>query len=321
MLGVEMSDTRGSVLVLGANGHFGRAVTSAFAEAGWQVRTFVRRPNPRQVRGVEPVIGDARDAGAISQAAKGMAVVVNALNPPYTKWRKLARPLAANALAAAETNSALLMFPGNVYNYGRTLPPVLDELTPQFPDTSKAEIRIEIEQQLRAAAVRGVNSVVVRAGDFFGGPDRGSWFDLAIVKSLHKNKVIYPGPVDRVHAWAYLPDLANTFVRLAERRGQLLGACSYHFAGHSMTGSGLHQLLERITGRSLRLAGMPWRLIGLAAPLSPMLAAVLEMRYLWERPHVLDDTKLRNLLGSVPHRPAADALRQALADLDLKADR
>ena len=316
-----MPDTLESVLVLGANGHFGRAVTSAFAEAGWQVRAFARRDDPRRVPGVEPVIGDARDAGAVSRAAKGMAVVVNALNPPYTKWRKLARPLAANALEAAEANSALLMFPGNVYNYGRMLPPVLDELTPQFPDTSKAEIRIEIEQQLRAAAVRGVNSVVVRAGDFFGGPDRGSWFDLAIVKSLHKDTVTYPGPLDRVHAWAYLPDLANTFVRLAEHRGQLLGACNYHFAGHGLTGSELHQLLERITGRPLRLAGMPWRLIRLAAPLSPMLGAILEMRYLWERPHVLDDTKLRNLLGSVPHTPAPDALRQALADLGLTAGR
>ena len=309
--------SRKSVLILGANGRLGGAVASAFAEAGWQVRAFSRRPVDDPRANIETIAGDARDAAAVSRAAQGMAVVVNALNPPYPQWRKLARPLANNALAAAGQSGALLMFPGNVYNYGRVLPPVLDESTPQFPDTSKAEIRIEMEQELRAAAVRGINSVVIRAGDFFGGPARGSWFDLAIVKSLNKNKVVYPGPTDRLHAWAYLPDLSQVFVRLAERRQELDGARSFHFAGHALTGTELHRLLEQVTGRSLRLVGMPWRLIKLIAPLSPMLQSIVEMRYLWERPHVLDDTRLRALLGAVPHTPAAAALAQALRDLEL----
>lgn len=306
-----------SVLILGANGRLGRAVTSAFADAGWQVRAFSRRAVDDPRANIEYIAGDARDAAAVSRAAQGMAVIVNALNPPYPQWQKLARPLANNSLAAAERSGALLMFPGNVYNYGRVLPPVLDESTPQFPDTSKAEIRIEMEQQLRAAVVRGVNSVVIRAGDFFGGPARGSWFDLVIVKSLNKNTVVYPGPTDRLHAWAYLPDLAQVFVRLAERRQELDGARSFHFAGHALTGTELHRLLEQVTGRSLRLVGMPWGLIKLIAPLSPMLRSIVEMRYLWERPQVLDDTRLRALLGAVTHTSAATALAQALRDLEL----
>jgi hypothetical protein len=41
------------------------------------------------------------------------------------------------------------------------------------------------------------------------------------------------------------------------------------------------------------------------------------MRYLWERPHALDDTALRALIGSVPHTPLPQALRAALAELNL----
>lgn len=35
----------GTVLILGANGRFGRVATQAFAHAGWQVRAASRKGN------------------------------------------------------------------------------------------------------------------------------------------------------------------------------------------------------------------------------------------------------------------------------------
>jgi hypothetical protein len=66
----------------------------------------------------------------------------------------------------------------------------------------------------------GVKSIVIRAGDFFGSGS-GTWFDQAISKDLRKGVVTYPGPPDVPTAWAYLPDLARTFVAVAARRAQL----------------------------------------------------------------------------------------------------
>ena len=301
-----------NVLVLGSQGRFGLAVTEAFSAAGWQVKAQSRR-NAVWPSGVEDIRCDAMEASGLVEAARGMDVVVNALNPPYTEWESHAKPLAANALAAAETAGALLMFPGNVYNFGRLLPPRLDAETPNQPDTRKGRIRIEIENEMKAAAFRKVNSIVVRAGDFFGGKGRGAWFDL-IVGSIAKGKVIYPGPPDTLHAWAYLPDLAETFVRLAEIRHRLEGFRQFHFAGHAVTGRQLHRALEYVTGRSLRLQGMPWGLIGIASPLWPMAKAVSEMRYLWQRPHALEDD-LAPLLRSLPETPLELALSSALRDI------
>jgi len=45
----------------------------------------------------------------------------------------MALPHAYSAIEAAETAGATLMFPGNVYNYGRGMPAVLDETTPMEP--------------------------------------------------------------------------------------------------------------------------------------------------------------------------------------------
>ena len=312
-----MHSSTATVLVLGAQGRFGRVATTAFANAGWRVLAQSRRTNAHWPQGVESVLCDAMDRSSVVQSAHGADIIVNALNPLYSEWEKLARPLAANALAAAEDSGALLMFPGNVYNFGKQLPQRLDSHTPEVPNTSKGRIRIEIEQQLQAAALRGVNSIVVRAGDFFGGSGRGAWLDLVIVKSLSKGKVVYPGATDRLHAWAYLPDLAQTFVRLAALRGQLRGVHRYHFRGHAITGAELYQALQRVVGRPLHLSLLPWSIIRLIAPFSPMMKATLEMRYLWQRPHILDDTPLRNLLGDLPDTPLDTALAATLAALGL----
>ena len=315
--GEAVSALKPSVLILGAGGRFCSAAIVAFAKAGWRVRAQTRKARADWPIGVEAVVVDAMQSDALCCVAQGVDVVVNGINPLYTEWERLARPLAANALAAATAAKALLMFPGNVYNFSSALPAELLPDTPQVGNFSKARIRIEIEEQMRAAAAEGTNSVVVRAGEFFGGTGRGAWFDRVIVKSLGQGKIVYPGPSNVTHAWAYLPDLAETFVRLAERREQLSGASCFHFNGDGITGIELHKALEKVSGRSLRLRPLQWLPIRLAAPFVPMARAILEMQFLWRRPHTLNGDGLKQLLGEVPRTPLTLALAAALRDLDL----
>jgi nucleoside-diphosphate-sugar epimerase len=259
---------------------------------------------------------DATDVTMLATAAQGASAIVNALNPVYTAWERLALPLADAALAVAKASGALLMLPGNVYNFGRELPPLLAPTTPERGDVPKARIRIEMEARMAAAASAGVDSVVIRAGDFFGGPGTGTWFDMALTPKLARDRITYPGNPRIAHAWAYLPDLAQTFVRVAAQRAQLHGHHRLHFAGHTLTGDDLRWALEAQTARTLRIGNLPWALIRLAAPFMPMWRELLTMRYLWERPHALDDSALRALIGSVPHTPLPQALHAALADLN-----
>lgn len=310
-----------TVLILGAAGRLGQALAAAFADAGWQVRAQARKPLPVALTGhphVQPVRCDATDVAALSQAAHGATVIVNALNPLYTEWERLALPLADAALAVARASGALLMLPGNVYNYGREMPPLLTPATPECGNTPKARIRIEIEARLAAAAREGVDSAVIRAGDFFGGPGTGTWLDLAMMTQLGRGKFIYPGNADMTHAWAYLPDLAQVFVRVAAQRAQLRGLHRLHFAGHTLTGADFKAATEAVLGRELRSGGLPWWLMRLVAPFNPMWRELLVMRYLWERPHALEDPALRELIGTVPRTPLPQALRSALAELDVE---
>ena len=322
-----------TVLILGGRGRLGQAAARAFAQAGWQVLAQVR-PGAQgaalpAIPGVWWLPAAVQDTPALAAQARGAQVVVHALNPAYTHkaWRDEAPALMEAAVAVTRTLGATLMLPGNVYNFGEAMPAVLREDTPQAATGFKGRLRVQLEQRL-AAATRdgGLRAVVVRAGDFFGS-GTGSWLDQAIARELPRGRITWPGPLDVATPWAYLPDLARAFVRVAQERHRLAAFECLHFAGHHASA---RQWLHSFTAiaaeqgwlpdaGALRVGRLPWPLLRIAGAVAPTFAALAAMRYLWSTPHRLDNTRLRALIGDEPHTPFDQAVRQALADLGLLA--
>ena len=318
-----------TILILGARGRFGLACARAFRDAGWRVLGQVRPgASVATEQGIEWLATDLHDIQALAAAAAVAQVVVHAVNPPYTVWEQQAMPALEQAIALATQLKALLMLPGNVYNFGSSMPAVLREDTPQLADTRKGKIRVAMEQRMRRASADGLRSVVLRAGDFFGS-GKGSWFDLALAKNIQRGKLSYPGAWDVPTAWAYLPDLAAAFEQLASRalaepqRFQPFDV--FHFKGYSLTGSDWMTALEPVARQqgwlraqmSLQRAAMPWWLFKALRWAVPMFRELAEMQYLWQTPHTLANDKLTAMLGAEPHTPLAQAAQAALADLGL----
>jgi len=308
-----------TVVILGAAGRIGDAATRAFVEAGWRVKGVARNAKAdRLAPGVEPVRADAFDRAALIEACAGADVVLNCLNPEYTEWAEKVLPMAENVAAAVEAAGATHMMPGNVYNFGYAIGVGTKEDAPQVPSTEKAKIRIAMEELFRGLAEkRGIRTIVLRAGDFYGGPKTGSWLDLIILAKLKKGTFVWPGPTDLPHAFAYLPDLGRTFVALAERRHELGAFERFHFEGHTLTGEEMKQAAEAAVGRRLKRAGVPWALLRAAGLVNPMMREIAIMSYLWRTPHSLDGSRLRALLGEVPTTDPVTALRRAIDDLAL----
>lgn len=297
-----------SVLVLGAKGRLGKAAVEAFAAAGWRVIAQARSAShDKPGQNMEFLQCDVLDTTRILAAVPRVDVVVHAVNPDYTRWDSLLPPTTDAVIRIATATRALLMVPGNVYNFGADLPAVLAEDTPFVANTPKAAQRIAMEKTLAAATQQGLRCVILRAGDFIGGT--GTWLDMAITKSLAKGVVTHMGPDDLPHAWAYLPDLARTFVRVAEQRDRLPAFDIMHYPGITASGRDVHAALEQLSGRPLKAKPMPWLLMQGISIFSPMLRAAIKMRYLWQRPHQLHGDKLEHLLGKISTRNLQDALR------------
>lgn len=302
-----------SVVIFGAKGRFGRAAQTAFLDAGWHVRGLARSWDdaPGDPR-MEAVTGKAHAAEDLIHAARGADVIVNALNPPYPRWRHDLPVLTRNVIAAARASGATVMIPGNVYVYGAGMPVLLTEATPHRPTERKGRLREEMERAYAAAAAEGVRSIILRAGDFIEREKSGNWFDSQITRDLAKGRMLYPGPLDRVHAWAYLPDMARAAVALAERRAELAPFAELGFPGYSLTGRELADLLGRITGRDLRITTLSWPLLRVLGLVWPMMREVAEMRYLWQVPHAIDGARLAATLPDFRPTPVAAALAEAV---------
>lgn len=307
-----------TLLIIGATGGIGGEIAKSFTRGGWTVRALARKPKEAAKKFAHLGVADWRKGDALKvkdvlKAAKGVDAIFHGANPPgYQKWRERAVPMLANAIAAAKAENVRLLFPGNVYNFGSDAWPLLKETSPQNPMTNKGAIRVEMEQMMVDA---GIKSLTVRAGDFFGEHAPGSWLPNALVKPGKEiNSVTYPGVHDKGHAWAYLPDLAETFRQLVEQEDRLADNDTFHFRGHFFErGVDMARAIARVAGdEAMKVKKMPWGVIRLASPFVRMLRELLEMRYLWKETVELDNAKLVAFLGKEPHTRLDLALAQSL---------
>lgn len=307
-------------LVLGPTGGIGRQVANLLAARGWHVRAMHRSPERfANGSGFEWVHGDALVAADVEKAARDVDVIVHAVKPrDYRDWAQQVLPMIDNSIAAAK--GARLIVPGNVYNFGPDVGPLIPETAPQHPVTRKGQLRAEMERRIRQAALDGsAEALIVRAGDFFGPGAGSSWLSDAMVKPGRRLKAIYnPARLGVGHQWVYLPDLAQTMVQLVEARA-LPPFARFHMDGHwDADGMQMPAAIMRVLGRpEIKVKKLPWWLISAGALISRDMRELTELKYLWDRPVRLSNDLLVATLGEEPHTPLDEAIRQTLSYLSI----
>jgi nucleoside-diphosphate-sugar epimerase len=317
-------ETPRTALIIGATGSFGAHALCALVRRGWTVRALARDPaKARRQAGdrmpIEWIEGDAMNPADVASAAVGVSLIVHAANPPrYKNWRGLALPMLRATIEAAKAQGARIVLPGTVYNFAPDSGPAIVEDAPQAPVTRKGKVRVEMEAMLRGAVADGAKVLILRAGDFFGPAAPNSALMWLVNRRGRQVTSIYrPGAAG--HAFAYLPDLAETLGRLIERESELADFEVFHFAGHWLAhGDDMAVAIRRAVGdAAIPIKPFPYPLLIALSPFVTLFRELLEMRYLWEKPIGLDDAKLRAFLGEVPATPLDTAVRETLADLDI----
>lgn len=289
--------SKGKVTVLGINGHIGQHAAQAFQQAGFSVTGF-GRSNRHPIAGVGFIAGDAAGLDDLKGAIADADIVVNALNLPYDKWDKgRAEALLATVIAAMGESGKTLLFPGNIYNYAasdRRMAPA----TPQRPQTPRGAIRVRQEEMLAAASKAGkFQTIIIRAGDFYGPNTVGDWYDQAIMMEARKGKIYHMADLSVGHAWAYLPDLGRVFAMLGEQRKALGSFETFHFAGHYVTHGALVEAILKAAPTPLKVAPLPWIVLQAMGLANGVMREVVKMRYLWNNPMELVDPRLEAMLG------------------------
>lgn len=288
-----------TALILGASGKIGHHSAIAFRNAGWTVRIYNRSKDN------------------MTEAARGVDIIVNGLNPPaYHNWAKLIPEITAQVIAAAKASGATVIVPGNVYNFA-AIPGTFSETTPQRPETRKGSIRVEMEKSYRQS---GVRTIILRAGNFIDPFGNDDVMTMVFLRNIAKGKITSPGRADAMQAFCYLPDWAQAAVSLSEKRDDLAAFEDVPFPGHSFTANMLREQLKATLNRDIKITGFPWWLMKLASPFWELARELTEMRYLWNLDHRLDGAKLHRLL---PDFSATDmeTVMTAGLPLDIRPDK
>ncbi|MFI1654573.1 NAD-dependent epimerase/dehydratase family protein [Streptomyces sp. NPDC020472] len=303
--------------VIFGSGAVGTAVAEALVRQGESVRIVNRSGRADVPDGVEVAVGDAADPAFTTAVAAGAAVVYQALNPPYHRWRQEFPALQAGVLAAAEAAGARMVSMDNVYSYGPPGGRPFTEETPDAATTRKGLLRGRMAQDLLAAHGAGrVEVAIGRASDYFGprGGAQSNLGDLVFPALLAGRTATVLGDPDQPHTYTFIPDVGEALALLG-RHPDAPGRI-WHLPNdpRTRTTRELVELAHRATGRpgTARLRRLPTLALYAMGTVNRTVRELVEMRYEFAEPFVVDSSLIGDRLGAVA-TPVEEAIERTVA--------
>lgn len=295
-------------VVLGA-GPMGRAIARLLASRGQSVR-IVTRDGRSLSQDVPGQRADLSDKAETIAACRGAAAIYFCAAPPYQRWTTHFKPLQAAAIDAAAASGAVLVAVENLYGYGEA--GVLRADAPLRPTTRKGGVRAEMSRELLRAHEQGRAACVAgRATDFFGPEVRMSALGERFWPPLISGKPIdWIGDPDAPHSFAYLPDLAEAYVALAEAP-EAWGKAWHMPALPPLTVRALCQAARGPDAAPTRIRVTPNWLLRVVGLFQPAAGELVEMRYVFESRFEIDHSDFDEHFTPRP-RSWSDAIKETV---------
>lgn len=220
------------LLVTGGSGFLGSHVVDAARADGHTVRSFDRRPSPWSTRADEEVLGDVRDAAAVTAAAAGCDAILHLAAVADLGEANADPGLAeavnvggtANVVAACRTAGVRrLLHASSIYVHARAGGAYRDS-------KRRAETLVRVADDLRAT--------VLRFGSLYGPrADAGNAIRRILLQALTERRIEFWGDGTEVREYVHVLDAAEL----------TLDALDSEFAGATLHLTGR----QRVTTREL----------------------------------------------------------------------
>lgn len=281
-------------VVLGA-GPMGRAIARHLAANALGV-TVVTRDGRNIGPGIDAAQADLSNAAQTTAVCAGADAIYHCAAPPYHKWDAAFPALQEAALATAEATGAILVVVENLYGYG--VAGTLTEDMPLSAKTRKGALRARLSQELLSAHASGrAKCVAGRATDFFGPGVRVSALGERFWPALLLGKPVdWVGDPDAPHSFAYLPDLAASYVSLA----QTPSAWGQAWHMPALPPMSVREICEMATAEGkapMKIRATPSWLLRFVGLFQPAAGELVEMRYIFDAPFVIDHSKFDQTFG------------------------
>jgi nucleoside-diphosphate-sugar epimerase len=311
----NMSQTHHAVF--GAAGSLGAAIVRRLAALGVHTRAVVRSLDrakqvfPQQAT-IEIEVGDALNAESVHTLCHDARTIYHCVNVPYQHWSEIMPKVTDNILAGAKEAKASMVFPGNVYGYGRFQNIPATEDHPLAATSKKGKLRNTIESKVIDAHKSGEASVVIpRFPDYYG-PNvvnrlMGSIFEDAIAGK----KARWIGKLDVPHDLIYIEDAAAAAVLLAMNEDTHRQVWHVPGAG-PLTGRQFIEMAFKAAGNKPDIGLLSGGSLRFASLINSDAREMKELLYEFEEPLVLDGTKFASAFPSFKYTPNEEAIRKTV---------
>lgn len=293
--------------ILGA-GPVGRSLVDRLAERG--VEPLVITRSGALVSGARTATIDVNDTSALAVALQGVGVVFHCAQPPYHRWPQEFPALQRSILEACQRVGARLVAVENLYGYRLANP--LTESTPMEPTTTKGRVRAELWRHLEDAHQSGrVETAAVRASDFVGpGVAQSAYGARFFQAAARGRKAPVLGDPAALHSVTYVPDLAETMVRVAE------DPATFGRAWHAPTAPAISQqamvdLAGSLAGTRPGIRPIGATMLRLAGLFSPGAREMVEMLHQFTDDLVVDSSRTERSFDLEP-TPLAESFAAVL---------
>ena len=301
--------------ILGATGTVGKALAKELAKKGERFRVVGRSEErlKKDLQKHEPLVEycatDLSRGEEAARAVTGVGTVFYLVGVPYTQFELHPKLSRIAVEAAARAGVRRFVHVSNVYPYGLPQTEYVSENHPREPKAFKGRMRKEQEDIVFAADdPAGMRTMILRPPDFYGPDSELSYARSIFGAAVKGGTANVIGPIDTLHEFIFVPDLAETLLELSEKDEAYGQAWNVGGPGLISTRR-FAEMVFRAVGQKprLRVAGkFLLRALGL---FNPMLHEVVEMHYLWTSPVKLDDSRLRKLLPNVHKTPYEEGIR------------
>lgn len=203
--------TISTVLVTGASGYIGQAVSTRLQVAGYQVVGLVRTAAAGRglaARGVAPLIGSLEDAATLTAAIRFADAVIDAASADHADaTRVVLEALAGTGKSYVRTSGT------GVYTdlgHGTQSSHVYTEDDP-FTPAEVVATRVGTDREVLAASARGIRTIVIRPSMIYG-DGASEQLPLLIRQALVSRRSLYVGAGENRWSNVYLADLAEVYL-------------------------------------------------------------------------------------------------------------
>ncbi len=304
-----------TIALIGGTGAVGRAIADVLRQQGRTYRVIGRsEASLRKSFGADPLAEIATwnaDAESAKAALEGVETAIYLVGVPYDHFElhpKLMRATLDGAIAAGVKRLLLI---GTVYPYGLPRTHTVDESHPREPHTFNAKMRKEQEDMLLAAHGHGIETVVLRLPDLYGPGMEKSYLTAQFENAPQGKRSTIIGPIDVRHEWAFIPDAARVVVRVLDEPRAYGTFWNYAGPGE-ITQREFSDKIYAACDKKPNYFLVNKTVLQLFGLFNPEMRKLAEMNYLMSDPVIMNDDRLRSLLGELPKTSYDEGIRLTL---------